>query len=78
MVSRKVARRAVHRNKLKRRLREILRPWIPYLKPWDIVLVARPEALSFSFWELRDTVYTLLTQADLWHDKPPDLTPKPS
>ncbi len=74
VVSRKVARKAVRRNKIKRRLREILRLWLPYLAPgWDLVVVARPPAQEASFHELRQVLWTLLTQANLWRETPPPL-----
>ncbi len=76
IVSRKVARKAVHRNKVKRRLREILRTWIPYLRPgWDLVVVARPPAREATFHELKRVLWELLTQADLWESEPPPLEP---
>ncbi len=78
VVPRKTARKAVARNRIKRRLREIVRPWLPYLKPWDIVLVARGPVAEMDFWTLRDAVYTLFTQAALWQTTPPNSTPKPS
>ncbi len=74
IVSRKVARKAVQRNKVKRRLREILRSWIPHLHPgWDIIVVARPPAREATFHELRRVLWDLVTQADLWQNEPPPL-----
>ncbi len=72
VVSRRVAKKAVHRNKIKRRLREILRNWIPYLRPgWDIVVIARSQAAQADFHTLKRVLWELLTQADLWQEKPP-------
>ena len=77
IVSRKVARKAVHRNQIKRRLREILRTWMPYLRPgWDLIVVARPPAREASFHELKHILWDLLTQADLWATEPPPLLPQ--
>jgi len=62
-VSRKVGM-AVVRNKVKRRLREIL--WITPVKPgWDIVFIARPSAAATSYAELKETVRDLLSRAQL-------------
>jgi len=62
-VSRKVGM-AVVRNKVKRRLREIL--WITPVKPgWDIVFIARPSAAATSYAELKETVRGLLSRAQL-------------
>jgi ribonuclease P protein component len=55
---------AVVRNRVKRRLREILRS--TQLKPgWDIVFIARPPAASASFAGLGKSVQALLSRAGL-------------
>lgn len=55
---------AVVRNRVKRRLREILRP--TELKPgWDIIFIARPAAASADFNGLGKSVYGLLSRAGL-------------
>ena len=52
------------RNRVKRRLREIIRGLS--LKPGaDIVISARPKTASAEFTELRQTVLNLLAQAGL-------------
>jgi len=62
-VSRKVGD-AVTRNRVKRRLREILR--ITPVKPgWDIVFIARSPAATTSYAELKKTVENLLSRARL-------------
>jgi ribonuclease P protein component len=45
---------AVLRNRVKRRLREALRQELHLLPPVDVVLVARPSAVSATVEELRD------------------------
>ncbi|MDD5039010.1 MAG: ribonuclease P protein component [Dehalococcoidales bacterium] len=56
--------KAVVRNKVKRRLREIVR--IMPLKPgWDIVFIARPAAAAGDFTDLKSSVKDLLSRAHL-------------
>lgn len=56
--------KAVVRNRIKRRLREIL--WLTPVKPgWDIVFIARKPAVDASYAELRKTVEGLLSRARL-------------
>jgi ribonuclease P protein component len=63
-VSRRVGK-AVIRNRVKRRLREILRKMD--LSPgWDIVVVARNTAASAGFTTLGKSVESLLTKAGLF------------
>ena len=55
---------AVVRNRIKRRLREIIR--LTPLKPgWDIVFIARKPAADASYTELRKTAEGLLSRARL-------------
>jgi ribonuclease P protein component len=62
-VSRRVGG-AVVRNRVKRRLREILRS--AKLKPgWDIIFMARPSAAGAGFASLEKSVQGLLSQAGL-------------
>jgi ribonuclease P protein component len=60
--------KAVVRNLVKRRLREILR--ITRLKPgWDIVFIARPQTATASYAELRKSVEGLLSRAHLMENE---------
>lgn len=63
VVSKRVGK-AVVRNRLKRRLREALRPLI--VQPgWDLILLARPPAAGASYHELRQAIVNLLSRARL-------------
>lgn len=62
-VSRKVAKRAVERNRIKRGLREQFRTLRQQLPPGDFVVVARPAAASRPLPELRETFVRVLVRA---------------
>lgn len=56
--------KAVQRNRLKRLLREIMRP--QSLRPgWDIVLIARSVAVNTDYHQLERAVTKLLARAQL-------------
>ena len=55
---------AVTRNRVKRRLREVVRRRLWQVAPgWDMILTARPEAASADYTALRTDVEMLFTQA---------------
>jgi ribonuclease P protein component len=56
--------KAVVRNRVKRRLREILRH-SPLCVGWDIIVIARAPAARADFQDLKRTVDDLLTKAGL-------------
>ena len=62
-VSKKVGK-AVIRNKVKRRFREIMRQ-LPLKSGWDIVLVARPEVAVADYASIRKMAEELLARARL-------------
>jgi ribonuclease P protein component len=62
-VSRRVGK-AVVRNQVKRRLREILRS-APLEPGWDIIFIVRPKAAGASLASLEKSVQGLLSQARL-------------
>lgn len=55
---------AVVRNRVKRRMREILHLF-PLEPGWDIIFIIRPQAASASFSSLKEVVYRLLLRAGL-------------
>jgi ribonuclease P protein component len=57
---------AVGRNRLRRRLRALLRERLGEMGTgWDLLLIARPEAASASMSELRQALHSLLTRAGI-------------
>ena len=68
---------AVTRNRIKRRLREIMRLQIKagQVAPgYDLVWIARPGAAEATYQELAADVGQLLRRARLWRDTPPEGT----
>jgi len=55
---------AVVRNRVKRRLREILRS-LPLEPGWDIIFIARSQAAGASFAGMKKSVHGLLSRAGL-------------
>lgn len=77
VIGKKVSKSAVKRNRLRRRLREILRPLCPNLKPgYRLLLISKPNLLTYKWPELQAEVHRLLQKADLLVSPSPD--PEPS
>ncbi len=65
-VGTKISKRAVVRNLLKRRLREIVRQELPRLSPgYDLLFMAKPTAVKLDFDGLKTAVAELLSKAGL-------------
>ena len=66
IVSQKISKKATLRNKIKRRLRMIIRVKMQKIKKrLDIIMVANPGLEKKDFWELEEILYTLLKKANL-------------
>jgi ribonuclease P protein component len=66
VVSKRISKRAVDRNRLKRLLGETIRPLLPELTPgWDIVLSARKDILTADLHTLEQEIPVLLRRARL-------------
>jgi len=66
VVSKRISKRAVDRNYLKRLFGEAIRPLLPDLAPgWDIVLSARRDALTADLHTLEQDIPALLRRARL-------------
>ena len=63
--------KAVVRNRIKRRLREVYRLSLPQLKPgYDVVLVGRARALDLPFPRLMDTFQRSCKKLAIWEERP--------
>lgn len=57
---------AVQRNRVRRRLRELLRERIGVIgSGWDLLVVARPEAAKASHGELREAIRSLMERSGI-------------
>lgn len=66
IVSQKVSNKATLRNKIKRRLRELVQKRMNLIKPGtDNILVALPGLENKDFWEMEEIVDKLLKKAKL-------------
>jgi ribonuclease P protein component len=70
VVSRKVARRAVRRNRVRRRLREAWRLLRPARGGYDIVVIVQTPAVTAGFWDLHVALRGLLRAAGVVRDDP--------
>jgi ribonuclease P protein component len=65
VVSKKVSKRAVERNRVKRVLRESMRSFLNQLAVGDYMVIAKSAAINFNNKELREQVATVLKKASL-------------
>lgn len=66
IVSTKISKKAVVRNKIKRRLRAIFTAYLPAMKAgFDIAVMVKPEIISADFDEIENMVKVLLGKGKL-------------
>jgi ribonuclease P protein component len=66
IVGTKVSKRATLRNKLKRRLRELIRTRMEEIKTgYDIILIAQPGLEERDFWELEEITNKIFSRAKI-------------
>ena len=66
ILSKKISKNATVRNKIKRRLREIIRKELGNIKSgFDIVIVAKPKIVGKDYLEIREEVGGLLKKAGI-------------
>lgn len=74
VVSRKISKRAVYRNRIRRRIYEWFRSELEALpsKVDIVIIVTSPDIITMSAAELRDTLHTVVGRAGLYKidDKP--------
>lgn len=63
-VGRRIAKRAVERNRVRRRLREAARS-LAVREGYDVVVTARARSVEASYWELKGALVALLRRAGL-------------
>ncbi|GAC1412816.1 MAG: ribonuclease P protein component [Candidatus Doudnabacteria bacterium] len=69
VVSKKISKKAVERNRIKRALREKMRLGLPFITPGDYMLVAKPSAAGYKGSELSAQLLESLRRAGLWQEK---------
>lgn len=66
VVSKKISKKAVIRNKIKRQLREIVRPKIKNFEQGvDLIIFTKPEILGKNFLEIKKAVDELFKKANI-------------
>ena len=66
VVSTKVSKKAVERNRIKRRLRALIKDYLSSIKPgYDIIITARVRIIDKSFQEIDQDLKSLLQRAQL-------------
>jgi len=66
VVSQKVSKKASSRNKIKRRLREIIKINLPDLKPgYDLIFFTKKGIIEKNFWEIKEVVGQILKEAKI-------------
>ena len=67
-VSKKVSKKAVLRNRLKRQLRSLIRFFLPQLQPgWQVVIVVLPRAVTCKYEHFLRELEQLLNQAGMFN-----------
>lgn len=67
VVSLKISKKAVERNKIKRRMREIIQEEISQIKPgFDFLIIAKPGIINKNYKEIQDEIRSLFKKAKLY------------
>lgn len=67
-IGRKVSKRAVDRNRIKRQIRAAARLWLPQMAPnWQLVIVVKPAALGCEYEDFLRELEQLLPKAEVLH-----------
>ena len=67
IVGQKISKKATLRNKIKRRLRVLVKTKLSKLKPgFDLVLLAIPGLETKDYWEMEETLNKLFKRVNIW------------
>lgn len=67
-ISRKVSKKAVIRNRIKRSIKAAFRQLLPDILPgWNIVLIVKPEAIGCEYEHFLRELKQLLKKAEVWN-----------
>jgi ribonuclease P protein component len=62
----KTVGKAVRRNRVKRRIRNAILSFLPFIKPgWDVIIIARKQIVDATFEQIRSTLLALLFRAGI-------------
>jgi ribonuclease P protein component len=66
IISKKVAKSAVKRNQLKRRIKEILHKKLNLKSGYDLIFITKPELIEKTFTELNELIEKILIKSNLF------------
>ena len=67
VVSKNVSKKATERNKVKRRIREAIRPQLNKIKVgFDVIVIGLPEVVKKNFWEIGEELKKVFSKAGLF------------
>jgi len=80
VVGKNVSKKTTLRNKIKRRLRELVRLKLKKTKKGiDVILIVRPGFRTKDFWEIEETINKIFKRTQILdYDPPTTLQPKPT
>ena len=68
VVSKKVSKRSVERNRIKRALREEVRLSLPHLQSGSYMVIAKMQASGYSSADLRKQIFEAFKKAGVWRE----------
>jgi ribonuclease P protein component len=69
-ISKKVSKRAVCRNRIKRQIRAILRSLLPRVEPgWAVIIIVRASIVDADYQQIQQELEQLLRKAEVLHGR---------